>query len=227
MTNKLLIIILLVTFFHQTGTTQKTFHFGISATPYYTNAWPSKMFLQIAGPEFGIAGLSAGFFVEKQLSDQFSLRFGSEFSNVGYDSPRQFTSWPSENMSGTYVPDPALPKGVAFRNVNRFVDLPLQMRFLPKAGRPFFLAIGAGPLINVNNKYIRIYYYSNGDEDFLGETKGNDGVGLGVRVGAGWQFPLVKKSMLELRPEIRVSKLSVEKYGPRYFQFGLQLAAHI
>lgn len=227
MKHKAFIFTLLATFLYQAGSAQNSFHFGISATPYYTNSWPGRMFLDIAGPDYGISGLSAGLFVEKQLLERLALRFGGEFSTVGYDSPRQFTSWPSENMNGTYQPDPALPKGVAFCFVYRFVDLPLQLRFLPKAGRPFFLSAGAGPLINVQHKYSRIYYYQNGDEDFLNEIRPYSGVGFGVRLGAGWQFPLVKKCMLELRPEVRVTKLSLEKIGPRYFQLGLQLAAHI
>lgn len=207
---------------------QKTpFQFGLAFYPNYNNSWTSKISRDLVGTDIGSVGYSIGLFAEKQLRPHWSIRAGVNYGTAGYRRPKNPLTWPSEFVNGSYVPDPALAKHLAWGSTFGLLEIPVRVHYQIKPGKKFYLSAGLAPLVSLNSNTTTTLFYQDGRKEVSKTNLEFDEPGLGLHIGAGFLVPLTSKWTLEIQPELRRTKISLDSNGPRLYQAGVQFGVKI
>lgn len=215
--------ILLLLFCATTVSAQNTrpIRFGVGIYPNFSNSLYTSKILRTPPDDEGKWFVSPGIFAEKELSNHWSCRLAVQYQHTGYRSPETITVWPSEIVNGQYVPDPSFPKKVKFDDDYNFLIVPVDFIFKPKANKPFFVAMGVTPLINLNPQSTVTYIYLDGRTETSKTDIDLKPLGVGLNLGIGRTFTLSEHWALDIQPTFRVVQLNTQQSYRRLYDTGI------
>ena len=204
------------------------FRFGVSLYPNYSNTWTSQQYNQTAGKPDGRMGYTFGLFSEKQLDRHWRSRVGINYAVAGFQDQEHAYTWPSEFSTGTYVPDPALAKKGYLIHEYQSIEIPLDIHFIVKPGKTFFLSAGIAPAIQIRKNVISVLSYQDGHKARKKSAQSSNGTNIALHLGAGFSIPLYKKLILDIQPDFQVSRvISTAFLGLRASQVGIKFGLKI
>lgn len=217
---KQIFFLTLICAFNTVGKAQNVpFKIGFFINPTYSDRFNVQADLQ-RDLFIGKYAYSIGIFAQKRLTQYLDLRFGASFANNGEQTKRQST-WGIQNSNGgfeSFTDD-------KFELVNNYynVELPIDIQWFLSKKHSFFAVFGVSPSYNLSNSGT-LNFYTN-DKLVRSNTSkhvGDNGVGLALQFGMGYQKSLNDNLLFEIQPRFRyyITNINNSRY---MYNAGLQI----
>lgn len=120
-------------------------------------------------------------------------------------SEKQALQWPSEfdPATGSYLPDPSLPKFMRFSEVHFYLAAPLELLYFPGKHQIWGISFGVLPNTPLVRRVGTVFYFSDGAvQNNLNSQPLPFSPRLGAVIGMPISLPIGKQWKLEIQPKI-------------------------
>jgi Outer membrane protein beta-barrel domain len=212
---QVLILTLICTFNTFSKAQNMPFKIGFLINPTYSDRLNTQADL-FSGIFVGKYAYAIGIFAQKRMTHTLDLRFGANFVNNGEQTKQQTTFASSSGL---------VTSTETFQLISNFynAEIPIDIQWFMNRKRSFFAIVGASPSFNLS-KSATFNFYSNDKLTTTNTVKvaGEDGIGLAVQFGIGYQKSFNDNLLLEIQPKFRyyVTKMDSNRY---MYNAGLQI----